>query len=273
MSLVEVKNLKIMYKDFEAVKGVSFYADSGKVLGILGGNGAGKSSTLRTLATVNPATSGQVIVNDTPITDPRYIDYGRSIIGYCPDVGGLIPQATIKEHIALALNIHNKTHLWDSALYMVDRFGLKKSLNKQSNGFSHGMSRRLSVILALLTSQEVLILDEPFDGVDPVGVMETIDAVNEAKEAGLSVIISTHLQDLLVEASDDILIMSQGEIIARGEADEFSGEEGKARYKSLLQGHHRKPESLPDSVEDKSDSSYGVEDSEAAESVLEAHGS
>lgn len=244
MSLVEVKDLRVIYKDFEAVKGISFYAESGKVLGILGGNGAGKSSTLKTIATVNPASSGEIIVDGVTVTEPQNIDYGRQNIGYCPDVGGLIPQATIKEHLALALNIHEKTHLWDSALHMVSRFGLDKALNKSSNNFSHGMSRRLSVILALLTSRKVLILDEPFDGVDPVGVAETIKTVNEAKEAGLAVIISTHLQDLLIEACDDILIMSQGEIIARGKSEKFSGEEGKKIYKALLEENIQKNKDL-----------------------------
>lgn len=237
MSLVEVENLKVMYQSFEAVKGINFYSDSGRVLGILGGNGAGKSSTLRSLATVTPASSGNIMVDGVSITDPRHIDYGRSLIGYCPDVGGLIPQATIKEHLTLALNLHNKMHLWDSAVNLVTRFGLGEFLHKQAGGFSHGMSRRFSVVLALLTSQKVLILDEPFDGVDPIGVEETIKAVNEAKAAGLTVIISTHLQSLLVEASDDILIMSRGEIIARGKAEKFRGEEGAELYKSILEGH------------------------------------
>lgn len=250
MSLVEVDSLKIMYKDFEAVKGINFYSDAGKVLGILGGNGAGKSSTLRSLAAVTPVTAGTILIDGTPITDPQYIDYGRSLIGYCPDVGGLIPQATIKEHLSLALNIHNKMHLWDSAVHLVERFGLGEALNKSTGGFSHGMSRRLSVVLALLTSQKVLILDEPFDGVDPLGVEETIKAVNEATSAGLTVIISTHLQDLLVEASDDVLIMSKGEIIARGPADRFRGEEGKQSYKAILERHIAPVESQnPESVQ------------------------
>lgn len=269
MSLVEVKDLRVKYKDFEAVKGISFYVEPGKTLGILGGNGAGKSSTLKTIATVNPATSGEIRVNDILITDPKNIDYGRSIIGYCPDVGGLIPQATIKEHISLALNIHNKNHLWDSALHMVKRFGLEKSLNKQSNGFSHGMSRRLSVILALLTSRNVLILDEPFDGVDPVGVMETIDAVNEAKEAGLSVIISTHLQDLLAEACDDILIMSQGEIIARGESEEFAGLEGKQKYKDLLQDNLKSSVSLSTPQTMNNEEPLTIDTSESTDRLVE----
>lgn len=237
MTVISVRDLVINYQNFTAVKGISFDVEPGQVIGILGGNGAGKSSTLRTLAGVSPFHSGEVIVDGVAMDSPHHIDHAREIVGYCPDVGGLIPQATAKEHIALLLSVQGKTALWDHALGLVHRFGLQEALDKQSKSYSHGMSRRLSVILAVLGAQKAIVLDEPYDGVDPIGVEETMNLIKEAKDNELGVVISTHLQDLLVECCDDILIMSRGEIISRGSVDLYKGAEGKAHYKNILGEH------------------------------------
>lgn len=235
MSVVSVRNLVIRYGDFTAVDDISFEVSRGKVLGILGSNGAGKSSTLRVLAGVIPPFSGNVLINGIDVTAPDKVDKAREIIGYCPDVGGLIKTATIREHIGITLSLHRKLHLWNQALELVDRFDLMDFLDKPTGGFSHGMSRRLSVILAALSAQDVLILDEPFDGVDPNGVNTTIDIINEATSSGLGVILSTHLQTLLTRASDTIAIMSGGKILEGGDAQLFAGAEGETLYEQLIQ--------------------------------------
>lgn len=243
MELVEVENLVIKYQDLKAVKGVSFKVSEGKILGVLGGNGAGKSSTLRTLASVAPFDEGMIGINGVPLNSPENIDYARTIVGYCPDVGGLIPQATIKEHIALLLSLHNKHSLWGQAEELVDYFDLSEAMDKPTKSFSHGMCRRLSVILATLGSEKVLILDEPYDGVDPLGVEKTMELINRAKNSGLSVIISTHLQSLLTESCDDIIVMSKGEIISQGPVEDYQGSDGISLYRDILEDHvaqHRK---------------------------------
>lgn len=233
-AMIEVANLTVRYGDMTAVDNISFTVESGKSLGILGSNGAGKSSTLRVLAGVNPPTEGKVRIAGYEVTHPRQVDLARSVTGYCPDVGGLIKTATIREHIGVTLALHNKLHLWSPALEMVERFELMEFLDVPTSGFSHGMSRRLSVILAALSSTNALILDEPFDGVDPTGVDITMSIINEAKESGLAVIISTHLQELLVRASDDVIVMKGGKIRESGFADRFKGEQGKSLYRSIL---------------------------------------
>lgn len=233
-AMIEVESLTVRYGDMTAVDNISFEVAAGRSMGILGSNGAGKSSTLRVLAGVNPPTDGKARIAGYEVTHPRQVDLARSVTGYCPDVGGLIKTATIREHIGVTLALHNKLHLWSPALEMVDRFELMDFLDVPTSGFSHGMSRRLSVILAALSSTNALILDEPFDGVDPTGVDITMSIINEAKESGLAVVISTHLQELLVRASDDIIVMKGGKIRESGLADKFKGEQGKTLYRSIL---------------------------------------
>ena len=234
-AVIEVRDLTIRYGDVAAVSGLNLTVQAGEVLGLLGGNGAGKSSTLRAIAGVNPPTSGLLAVGGHDMSDPRAVEKARAVVGYCPDVGGLLRQATVREHIGLALALHGQTRMWPQALELVEQFDLTHVFDRVTAGFSHGMCRRLSVLLAVLTAKQVLILDEPFDGVDPLGVDATITAVNLARQAGLGVLISTHLLDVLVEPCDRIVVMGHGRIVADDDPQAFAGVDGKARYADLLQ--------------------------------------
>lgn len=235
-AVIQVDDLTIRYGDVTAVNGLNLTLHRGEVLGLLGGNGAGKSSTLRAIAGVNPPTQGVLTVAGHDMGDRKGVEKGRTAVGYCPDVGGLIRQATVREHVALALAFRGATHLWPQAMDMIDKFDLMGVLDRPTTGFSHGMSRRLSVLLAALQARDVLILDEPFDGVDPLGVDATMDAIRDARAAGLGVLVSTHLIDLLVDASDRVAVMVGGQVVAHDDAAAFTGETGKARYADLLKG-------------------------------------
>ena len=101
-------------------------------------------------------------------------------------------------------------------------------------GFSHGMGRRLSVVLAAFHSPDVLLLDEPFDGVDPLGVEATMEVIRELRLAGSAVLVSTHLLDLAVQACDEAVVLRRGAVVAAAPSTELAGAEGAARYRSLL---------------------------------------
>jgi ABC-2 type transport system ATP-binding protein len=125
---------------------------------------------------------------------------------------------------------------WPQALEMLDLFGLADVLDRETHGFSHGMSRRLSVMLAAVTSSRVLILDEPFDGVDPLGVHATEHVIQQAREAGVAVIVSTHLLPLLAGVSDRIAVMVRGKVKETGPAGGYLGLTGAAHYEEILNG-------------------------------------
>ena len=235
--LVQVDDLVITYAQglVTAVNGLSLTVDAGEVLGLLGGNGAGKTSTMRALAGITPATSGRILVAGHDLSVPADADRARQVLGYCPDTAGVIRQGTVREHIGLALGLHGRLEDWSYALDLVTQFGLVDVLDRETTGFSHGMSRRLSVLLAALTAQQVLILDEPFDGVDPLGVAATEAVIRRARDAGLAVLVSTHMIDLLTKVSSRVNVLVGGRIVDEATAAQFTGDTGRSRYERLLE--------------------------------------
>jgi ABC-2 type transport system ATP-binding protein len=107
-------------------------------------------------------------------------------------------------------------------------------MNRVTGGFSHGMGRRLSVVLAAMHEPQVLLLDEPFDGVDPIGVEATFEVIADARARGATILLSTHLRDLAVQACGTALVLRGGARVASVDADEMAGEEGARAYRALL---------------------------------------
>lgn len=236
--IVEIENLTISYDPSipPAVKAISFTVNAGEVLGVLGGNGAGKTSTLRSIAGIHPSSSGLISIDGIPLNTSKNFEQARQLIGYCPDTSGLMRQATVREHVGIVLGLHKQVENWPAALELVELFGLSDVLDRETIGFSHGMSRRLSVLLATLAAEKVLILDEPFDGVDPLGVDATEKIISIAKEKGLAIIVSTHLLSLLTRVSDNIIVMAGGSIVDHAPSEEFLREAGMERYTRKLAG-------------------------------------
>jgi ABC-2 type transport system ATP-binding protein len=231
--VVEVRDLTVRFGAVLAVDGFDLTLSAGASVALVGRNGAGKSTTLRVLAGVLPPSSGMVLVGGIDAaTDPSG---AKARVGYCPDVGGLIPRATPWEHLQLAATLRGMPAGWqDRALDLLDRFDLGGFTDRVAATFSHGMGRRLSVVLAAFHSPDVLLLDEPFDGVDPLGVEATMEVIRELRLTGSAVLVSTHLLDLAVQACDEVVVLRRGAVVAAAPSAELAGVEGAARYRSLL---------------------------------------
>jgi len=231
-AVVEVRSLHVRFGEIEAVSGVDLRAHAGQATALLGRNGAGKSTTMRVLAGVVPPTAGQVTVAGHDVrTHPLRV---KQAIGYCPDVGGLVPRATPWEHLQLAARLRRMERWEDRARDLLERFELGDVAHRVTAGFSHGMGRRLSVVLAALHEPEVLLLDEPFDGVDPIGVEATFDVISDARARGACVLVSTHLRELAVQSCTTVSVLRGGSAVATVSAGEMAGEEGARAYRSLL---------------------------------------
>jgi ABC-2 type transport system ATP-binding protein len=230
---VDVVGLGVSFGAVDAVESLDLRVTAGASVALVGRNGAGKSTTLRVLGGVVPPSRGTASVCGIDVAaQPRR---AREVVGYCPDVGGLIPRATPWEHLQLAARLRGMPEGWqDRGRDLLDRFDLAGAADRVTAGFSHGMGRRLSVLLAAFHEPPVLLLDEPFDGVDPLGVEATLEEVRRARMRGAAVLVSTHLLGLAVEACDEAVVLRGGRVVAASPASELAGDAGAARYRELL---------------------------------------
>lgn len=230
---VDITALQVRFGAVEAVRHIDVTVHGGGSTALVGRNGAGKSTTMRVLAGVIPPSSGLVRVCGYDVR--RDTLEAKRRIGYCPDVGGLIPRATPWEHLQLSARLRRLDAGWHSrARDLLEQFDLGGAAHRVTSGFSHGMGRRMSVALAAFHQPEVLLLDEPFDGVDPLGVEATMNVINDARRRGAAVLVSTHLLELAVEACDEAVILRGGLVVGAQPAEQLRGEVGAATYRSLL---------------------------------------
>jgi ABC-2 type transport system ATP-binding protein len=230
--VVEVRSLQVRFGRVDAVRGITFSVDAGAATALLGRNGAGKSTTMRVLAGVVAPTDGQVVVAGRDVAAETLAV--KRLTGYCPDVGGLVPRATPWEHLQLAARLRRLTDWEDGARELLERFDLGAAAHRVTAGFSHGMGRRMSVVLAAFHAPAVLLLDEPFDGVDPLGVEATMDVIADARARGAAVLVSTHLRELAIDACQDAIVLRGGAAVAELPAAEMAGEAGAGVYRGLL---------------------------------------
>ncbi|MFP5253951.1 MAG: ABC transporter ATP-binding protein [Actinomycetes bacterium] len=230
--LVDVRALWVRFGPVDAVRGIDLAVNAGSAVALLGRNGAGKSTTMRVLAGVIPPTGGLVTVDGLDIRKDTLAV--KRVTGYCPDVGGLVPRATPWEHLQLAARLRRMDDWEDRARDLLERFDLGAAAHRVTSGFSHGMGRRMSVILAAFHRPKVLLLDEPFDGVDPLGVEATMEVIADARAAGSAVLVSTHLRELAVQACQEAIVLRGGSAVAAVPAVEMTGEAGAGVYRALL---------------------------------------
>ncbi len=230
--VVDVRGLHVRFGEVEAVAGIDLQAFAGQATGLLGRNGAGKSTTMRVIAGVVPPSQGCVIVDGHDVWNETLA--AKQSVGYCPDVGGLVPRATAWEHLQLAARLRRMSDWEARARELLERFELGDVSHRVTGGFSHGMGRRLSVVLAALHEPRVLLLDEPFDGVDPIGVEATLEVIADARARGACVLVSTHLRELAIEACSTVSVLRGGSRVATVAAVEMAGEEGARAYRGLL---------------------------------------
>jgi ABC-2 type transport system ATP-binding protein len=231
--VVDISNLWVRFGSVDAVRGIDLQVSAGAATALLGRNGAGKSTTMRVLAGVIPPTGGRVLVDGLDVHTQALAV--KRVTGYCPDVGGLVPRATPWEHLQLSARLRRLPDGWESrARDLLERFDLGGAAHRVTAGFSHGMGRRMSVILAALHRPRVLLLDEPFDGVDPLGVEATMEVIADARAEGSAVLVSTHLRELAVEACQHAIVLRGGSAVAELSAAQMGGEQGAGIYRGLL---------------------------------------
>lgn len=214
---LELKNINKSFGEKQVLKGVSFSAESGKAFGLLGRNGAGKTTTIRILMDVFPANSGEVLIDGQPI------DYKKIGIGYLPEERGLYPKKRIIDQLVYFAELKGMGHkaAVKSVDYWLDRLGMSEYRNKRLDTLSKGNQQKIQLVTALAHDPHIIILDEPFSGLDPVNAMLLKDVVKEQIAQGKIVLFSSHQMSYIEEFCDSIAIINAGRAALCGDLHEI----------------------------------------------------
>ncbi|MEK3904758.1 ABC transporter ATP-binding protein [Paenibacillus sp. FSL R7-0179] len=216
--MLTINNLVKRRGKEEILSGITFEARPGRVTGFLGPNGAGKSSTLRILLGLDHATSGSALIHGKPFAE---LQHPLRTVGAALDGSGAHPMRSGRAHlrwIACAAGLPRSR-----VEEVLDIVGLTKAAGTRVTRYSLGMGRRLGIAAALLADPEILILDEPVNGLDPEGIRWIRTFLRQRAEAGNTVLLSSHLMGELAETVDDVVIIKQGRIVADGTLGEVTG--------------------------------------------------
>ena len=218
--MIRVENLVKYYGDFQALKGINFEIRDGEIVGFLGANGAGKSTTLKIMTGYLAPTSGNVYVNDRNIRD-HSLDI-RQQIGYLPELNPLYGEMKVFDYLEFTSRVRQMSgDAFQSALErVVDQCGLSGVVHKPISACSKGYKQRIGLAAAMLHDPQVLILDEPTSGLDPNQIVE-IRSLIKALGREKMVIMSSHILQEIAATVDRIVIIHRGEIVANGTSQEL----------------------------------------------------
>lgn len=211
--ILELRDIEKSFGEKKVLTGVSFQAEGGKAFGLLGRNGAGKTTSIRILMNVFPANSGQVLMDGKPI------DYNKVQIGYLPEERGLYPKKLIIDQLTYFAELKGMSRkaAVKAVDYWLERLGMTEYRNKRLDTLSKGNQQKIQLVTALAHNPDIVILDEPFSGLDPVNAMLLKDVVREQIAEGKIVLFSSHQMSYIEEFCDKIAILNGGKVALHGD--------------------------------------------------------
>lgn len=225
--MLELRGVTKSYGDRRVLDDVGFDVHDGLLTGFVGGNGAGKTTTMRIALGVLGADAGTVSLDGERVTSDD-----RRRFGYMPEERGLYPKMKVGEQIAYLARLHGygKADATAKATDLLERLGLGERLNDNVETLSLGNQQRAQVAAALVHEPEVLILDEPFSGLDPMAVDVVAGVLSERAAQGVGVLFSSHQLDVVERLCDRLVVIADGQIRANGTRDELRAAHSGNRY-------------------------------------------
>lgn len=217
--MLEVENLTGGYHNTEIIKNLNFTVKEGELLGLIGLNGAGKSTTIKHLIGILHPMKGSIILNGVPLSDS--INY-RKQIAYIPESPILYEELTLKDHINLVIEAYqlNSEQTWIKANELLKLFRLENRLEWLPINFSKGMKQKVMIVCAFITNAKLLIIDEPFLGLDPLAIDDFLNLIEERKKIS-SILMSTHVLDAAEKHCDKFALVNKGKIDLLGSVTDF----------------------------------------------------
>jgi ABC-2 type transport system ATP-binding protein len=231
--MLELTGITKSYGGRRVLDDVAFTVRPGRLTGFVGGNGAGKTTTMRIMLGVLASDGGRVTLDGAPVTVAD-----RRRFGYMPEERGLYPKMKVREHIVYLARLHgfSRADATTRATALLEELGLGERLDDLVETLSLGNQQRAQIAAALVHEPEVLILDEPFSGLDPLAVDVVAGVLQSRAAQGASVLFSSHQLDVVERLCDDLVIIADGTIRAAGTRDRLRAEHATRRFELVSAG-------------------------------------
>ena len=231
MQILKLEQLVKQYANHRAVDGVSFEVPKGRIFGLLGPNGAGKTSIIRMITTITSPDGGQIFFNGEPLNASH-----PAQIGYMPEERGLYKKMAVGEHLLYLAQLKNmpKKRAQEALKFWFEKFGILDWWDKKVQELSKGMQQKIQFIATVVHEPKLLILDEPFSGLDPINTQLIQQEIYALHEQGTSIIFSTHRMEQVEEICEYIVLINKGKNVLEGDVAQI-----KQDYKeNLFQIHY-----------------------------------
>jgi len=216
--MIRVDNVKKVFGEFEALKGISFNVNDGEIVGLLGPNGAGKTTAMRICTGFMPATSGNVFVNDYEIHNNA--DPIKEMLGYLPENPPIYNEMTISDYLFFVARLKHVKKLDQQVQKVMKATGIKGMDSHFIQTLSKGYKQRVGIAQALINDPKFLVLDEPTVGLDPNQIIEIRELIKSLR-GDRTIILSTHILPEVSEICDRVVIIDNGKIVAEGTPDKL----------------------------------------------------
>ncbi|SHD37400.1 ABC transporter ATP-binding protein [Staphylococcus argenteus] len=222
MGLV-IEHVTKRFGKMTAVNDISLELESGKMLGFLGRNGAGKTTTFRMILGLSEPTEGHITYNGKKLDKTMY-----NRIGYLPEERGLHAKMTVEDELKYLATLKgmSKKDIQSQMTYWLDRFDINENRKKRIDSLSKGNQQKIQLLASMLHKPELLILDEPFSGLDPVNVELLKEAVKDLNDWGSTIVYSSHRMEHVEELCDDVCILDKGKLIVSGDIQHVRSSNG-----------------------------------------------
>ncbi|MGI9526298.1 MAG: ABC transporter ATP-binding protein [Weeksellaceae bacterium] len=229
--MIEIKDLRKRFGKQEVLKGVNISVDSGKIYAVLGPNGSGKTTIIKSILGMVIKDSGKITVNDQDVD--LNASYRRDI-DYLPQIANFPNNLNVMELIKMIKDIRGKDA---DETHLIQLFGLQPFLKKKLSTLSGGTKQKVNIVLAFMFDSPIIILDEPTSGLDPVAMVHLRELIRDAKAKGKLILITSHIISFVEEMADEVIFLLEGVIYFKGSVaalNEQTGEENLEKAMAQL---------------------------------------
>lgn len=244
-SIISVQNVSKHYGDYTAVNGINLELKKGCLFGLLGPNGAGKTSLIRMMTTITAIDEGKILFNGTPLNSdtPKHI-------GYMPEERGLYKKMKVGDQLLYLAQLKgmSKKEAEEKIMFWMERFEIKDWWEKEIHELSKGMQQKIQFISTVVHEPELLILDEPFSGLDPINTNLIKSEIFRLKENGTTIIFSTHRMEQVEEICEEIMLVNKGNKVLSGNIQDIRNKYKKNNFEIKTEAPVEKIGEIPGTV-------------------------